>query len=74
MPTQEDRVIARIKQISAMIRDHKSIPFAELESWALVNQGIRTKTLNSYLAALISMNIINTDNEKHDLVWTGEKP
>jgi len=54
-----------------MIRDKKRVSFQLLESWALVYLGVSGRTLNRYVAALISLGLVTTDVEKKEVVWGG---
>ena len=72
MPTQEDRVLIRIKVVRAYIRDRKEVSLQELYSYGLVNLGIRDRTMAGYLKALEDMEIVKRDLEKLTVTWTGD--
>jgi hypothetical protein len=69
MPTQEDRVVARIKQTKAMIRDSKRITMDELEAWGYTTLGIRPRTMRKYVSALLKMKVISHNEKAQELVW-----
>lgn len=74
MPTQEDRVLSRIKQTNAYIRDIGMVKMEILEAWALTTLGIRSRTLVTYVVALKNMGTINIDSKTQEITWNGEKP
>ena len=69
MPTQEDRVLARFKQIRAMIRDSKRISRDLLEAWGFATLGIRSRTMSRYVDAFLKMKTLSRDPKTQDLVW-----
>ena len=73
MTNQEDRVIARIKQISAMIRDQGSLDPAYLDAWCHSELGVRPRTTQTYLQTLMALDRIKYDTETKKLVWKCEK-
>ena len=69
MPGQEDRALARIKQTAAMIRDSKRIKVETLESWAILNFGVRPRTIAMYVTAMIKMGTVLWDPKTKEYVW-----
>jgi len=69
MPRQEDRLLDRIQRIKTIIKDCRKIELEELEAWALLNLGIKARTVASYTKALLKMGILNYDPETEELIW-----
>ena len=62
MPTQEDRVLARFKQMVAYIKFHKQLNLKQLDAWAYMTLGLRPRTTGKYLESITT----NMPNVKYD--------
>lgn len=71
MPTQEDRVLTRIKILQAYIRDcpNHSVNREQLFAWCLTNMGVRDRTVATYLNALLVMGVIRSDLRNNEVIW-----
>ncbi len=69
MPTQEDRVLSRIRQTSAYIRDARVVKLPTLEAWALTQLGVRSRTLATYLNALCVLSAISINPKTSEITW-----
>jgi hypothetical protein len=75
MPTQEDRVLNRVKILQAYIRDSPNhrVNREQLFAWCLTNMGVRDRTVAQYLNALLIMGVIRSDIKKNEVEWISLK-
>lgn len=69
MVSQQEQLKERVERIKDVIRDSTELPYQELESWALLNLGITSKTLGSYVMALDNQQIVHYDFTTKIVKW-----